>query len=490
MDNVKNYEYGEIKSIPQDIDAEQAVLSAIFFRNGEHPNSALIEVMGILTPDDFYLTKHKNIYQAMIDLSEQEIGITSITIADKLSQKKQLESADGTSYLESLVDIRVVSANAGAYADIVREKSIARQTISKLTDTIDKLYANSGAPTDVLADLGRDIDKLSEKQNSSDFILLRDILPEVQQEIEQNGKQGQEITGLATGFKDLDKLTNGFTEDQLVIIAARPAVGKTAFILNIATNVAKMHGLPVVVFSLEMGASSIVQRMIASEGQIDSRHLQTGNLTPEEWSSLTASVATLARTQIYLDDTPGIKINEIRAKLRKLERELLSNMSKEERKNNPNPIGMVVIDYLQLIESNNSENRQQEVSFISRSLKKMAKELRVPILALSQLSRGVEKREDKRPVLSDIRESGSIEQDADIVAFLYRDDYYRSNGDDEEGEETEDVEIGPIEVIIEKNRAGARGTARLQFNKPIFKFFNMAPTAILNNFNGNEFDKF
>ena len=246
--------------------------------------------------------------------------------------------------------------------------------------------------------------------------------------------------------------------------------------LNLAKNVAKNAHVPVVIFSLEMGAVSLVNRLVAAEGNIDSNNLTTGQMAENDWQALSLAMDSLAKMAIYMDDTPGIKITQMTAKLRTLEKELLNRMSAEQRQANPHPLGMVVIDYLQLIESNNHENRQQEVSAISRSLKKLAKELHTPILALSQLSRGVESRQDKRPVLSDIRESGSIEQDADIVAFLYRDDYYRDGGDDTEEIPGEAQETGPIEVIIEKNRSGARGTATLMFNKPTFKFSPMAPT--------------
>ena len=274
-------------------------------------------------------------------------------------------------------------------------------------------------------------------------------------------QQTSDVTGLPTGFRDLDKITTGLHPDQLIILAARPAVGKTAFALNIAQNVGTKTDRSVAIFSLEMGAESLVNRMLCAEGSIEASHLRTGQLSEEEWRNLIVAMGSLSNASIYIDDTPGIKISEIRARCRKLAQE----------KGN---LGLILIDYLQLIEGTGRENRQQEVSEISRQLKKLAKELKVPVIALSQLSRGVEQRQDKRPVLSDIRESGSIEQDADIVAFLYRDDYYQREGDEEDGGE-EPQNNNVIEVIIEKNRSGARGTVELLFIKEYNKFSSLSP---------------
>ncbi len=330
---------------------------------------------------------------------------------------------------------------------------------------------------DILDILNRNLDTLAENRGDEDFQKIKDVLREFQENLDNAVENDNDIVGLATGYPELDNLTHGFREDQMVVLGARPAVGKTAFVLNIAKNVAKAEQVPVVVFSLEMGAVDLVTRLVAAEGAIDSAHLTTGQMSQDDWQSLTLAMQSLANMQIYMDDTPGIKINQISAKLRKLEKDLLNDMTQEDRINNPHPIGMVIIDYLGLIESNNTESRQQAVSEISRAIKKLAKELHTPILALAQLSRGVEQRTDKRPVLSDLRESGSIEQDADIVAFLYRDDYYRNDGTDEDGsgDQRNDDEAVPIEIILEKNRAGARGTATLMFNKPTFKFSPMAP---------------
>ena len=290
---------------------------------------------------------------------------------------------------------------------------------------------------------------------------ISEVLNTAIENIDQLARNDEEITGLPTGYAALDKMTAGLQKEELIILAARPAVGKTAFALNIAQNVGTKTDRSVAIFSLEMGAESLVNRMLCAEGSIEASHLRTGQLSEEEWRNLIVAMGSLSNASIYIDDTPGIKISEIRARCRKLAQE----------KGN---LGLILIDYLQLIEGTGRENRQQEVSEISRQLKKLAKELKVPVIALSQLSRGVEQRQDKRPVLSDIRESGSIEQDADIVAFLYRDDYYQREGDEEDGGE-EPQNNNVIEVIIEKNRSGARGTVELLFIKEYNKFSSLSP---------------
>jgi replicative DNA helicase len=311
---------------------------------------------------------------------------------------------------------------------------------------------------------------VAETRNQSGFKPIRDVLNSSFEEINKLSEQGDVITGLSTGYAELDKMTTGLHDDELMILAARPAVGKTAFALNIAQNVGTKTDKTVAIFSLEMSAESLVNRMLCAEGSIDANHLRTGQLSEEEWQNLIVAMGSLAKASIYIDDTAGNKITEIRAKCRRLAKE----------KGN---LGLIVIDYLQLIEGTNHESRQQEVSDISRQLKKLAKELHVPVIALSQLSRGVEQRQDKRPVLSDIRESGSIEQDADIVSFLYRDDYYEREGDEDGGGDNDsdpreegDQDVGEVEVIIEKNRSGPRGAVKLLFVKSFNKFSSVAYT--------------
>ena len=340
-----------------------------------------------------------------------------------------------------------------------------RRLISTATNIITQANNGDDDVPSLLDSAERQIMDVSERRNRSGFREIKDVLNETLSDIDRLSQQSEDITGLPTGYREFDKMTAGLQPDNLIILAARPAVGKTAFALNIAQNVATSTDTSVAIFSLEMSAESLVNRMLCAEGSINANHLRTGQLDEGEWQNLIVAMGALSNTSIFIDDTPGIKMAEIRAKCRRLAKE----------KGN---LGLVVIDYLQLIEGSNKESRQQEVSEISRQLKKLSKELSVPILALSQLSRGVEQRQDKRPVLSDIRESGSIEQDADIVAFLYRDDYYErgESKSEEDGDDQDSLnqDVGEVELIIEKNRAGARGTVKLLFIKSYNKFSNIS----------------
>ena len=340
-----------------------------------------------------------------------------------------------------------------------------RRLISTATNIITQANNGDDDVPSLLDSAERQIMDVSERRNRSGFREIKDVLNETLSDIDRLSQQSEDITGLPTGYREFDKMTAGLQPDNLIILAARPAVGKTAFALNIAQNVATSTDTSIAIFSLEMSAESLVNRMLCAEGSINANHLRTGQLDEGEWQNLIVAMGALSNTSIFIDDTPGIKMAEIRAKCRRLAKE----------KGN---LGLVVIDYLQLIEGSNKESRQQEVSEISRQLKKLAKELSVPILALSQLSRGVEQRQDKRPVLSDIRESGSIEQDADIVAFLYRDDYYErgESKSEEDGDDQDSLnqDVGEVELIIEKNRAGARGTVKLLFIKSYNKFSNIS----------------
>ncbi|KGE57519.1 replicative DNA helicase [Streptococcus pyogenes] len=446
-------EVAELRVQPQDLLAEQSVLGSIFISPDK-----LIAVREFISPDDFYKYAHKIIFRAMITLSDRNDAIDATTIRTILDDQDDLQSIGGLSYIVELVNSVPTSANAEYYAKIVAEKAMLRDIITKLTDSVNLAYDEILKPEEVIAGVERALIELNEHSNRSGFRKISDVLKVNYEALEARSKQTSNVTGLPTGFRDLDKITTGLHPDQLVILAARPAVGKTAFVLNIAQNVGTKQKKTVAIFSLEMGAESLVDRMLAAEGMVDSHSLRTGQLTDQDWNNVTIAQGALAEAPIYIDDTPGIKITEIRARSRKLSQEVDGGL------------GLIVIDYLQLITGTKPENRQQEVSDISRQLKILAKELKVPVIALSQLSRGVEQRQDKRPVLSDIRESGSIEQDADIVAFLYRDDYYRKEGDDAE----EAVEDNTIEVILEKNRAGARGTVKLMFQKEYNKFSSIA----------------
>ncbi|APB30378.1 replicative DNA helicase [Vagococcus teuberi] len=441
---------------PQSIEAEQAVLGSVFLNA-----DALIEAMEYIDSADFYRRSHQLLFQTMLDLNNRNEAIDVITMKTELEQKQLIEDVGGISYLSELTTSVPTAANVGYYAKIVEQKSLLRRLIQTATDIVAKGFEQDEDVEFILDEAERQILEVSEKRNRSGFLAISDVLSESIAQIEQLSQQGDDITGLPTGYHALDKMTAGLQSEELIILAARPAVGKTAFALNIAQNVGTKTNESVAIFSLEMSAESLVNRMLCSEGSIEASHLKTGQLTDEEWNSLIVAMGSLSRANIFIDDTPGIKISEIRAKCRKLAQE-------------QGELGLILIDYLQLIEGTGRENRQQEVSEISRQLKKLAKELKVPVIALSQLSRGVEQRQDKRPVLSDIRESGSIEQDADIVAFLYRDDYYQrdgEDGDDEPVQESNNI----IEVIIEKNRSGARGTVELMFIKEYNKFTSISP---------------
>ncbi|HFZ9992802.1 TPA: replicative DNA helicase [Streptococcus agalactiae] len=445
-------EVSELRVQPQDLLAEQAVLGSIFISPEK-----LIMVREFISPDDFYKYSHKVIFRAMITLADRNDAIDAATVRNILDDQGDLQNIGGLGYIVELVNSVPTSANAEFYAKIVSEKAMLRDIISKLTDTVNMAYEGNDSD-EIIATAEKALVDINEHSNRSGFRKISDVLKVNYENLELRSQKTSDVTGLPTGFRDLDRITTGLHPDQLIILAARPAVGKTAFVLNIAQNVGTKQNRPVAIFSLEMGAESLVDRMLAAEGMVDSHSLRTGQLTDQDWNNVTIAQGALADAPIYIDDTPGIKITEIRARSRKLSQEV------------DDGLGLIVIDYLQLISGTRPENRQQEVSEISRQLKILAKELKVPVIALSQLSRGVEQRQDKRPVLSDIRESGSIEQDADIVAFLYRDDYYRREG--EEAEEI--VEDNTVEVILEKNRAGARGTVKLMFQKEYNKFSSIA----------------
>lgn len=440
----------ELRTQPQDILAEQSVLGAIFL-----DESKLVFVREYIEPADFFKYANRLIFQAMIDLNDRGDVIDATTMRAILEAQGDLENIGGFSYLVEVVNAVPTSSNAEYYAQIVADMAMRRRFISRLTETINQAYEGAMGTDELIAGAEKTLIDLNENHKRNGFRAIKDILNINFENLEIRSQQTSDVTGVPTGFIELDKMTTGLHEDQLIILGARPGVGKTAFALNIAQNISTTTGLTVAIFSLEMGAESMVDRMLSAEGLIHNHSIQTGNLTDEEWRKVTIAQANLASAPIYIDDTAGIRITEIRSRARKLAKET-------------NNLGLILIDYLQLITGTGRENRQQEVSEISRQLKILAKELKVPVLALSQLSRGLEQRQDKRPVLSDIRESGSIEQDADIVAFLYRDDYYRS-------EDEEDVEPNnKIEVIIEKNRSGPRGTVELLFQKEYFKFSSIS----------------
>ena len=445
---------------PHSDEAERAVLGGIFLNADTLPDA-----QEYVTADDFYKKSHRLLFQAMTDLQDNGTAIDTVTVTDYLDNHNQLDDIGGAGYITDLVASTPIASNVVYYAKIVQQKSTLRKLISTAQSIASRSYTEQDDVEGLVEDAECQIMDVSENRNQAGFKQIKDVLNQAMAQIDQLYQNDQTITGLPTGFRDLDKITTGLHEDEMIILAARPDVGKTAFALNIAQNVGTKTDKSVAIFSLEMGAEQLVNRMLCSEGSIDANHLRTGQLNEEEWQNLIIAMGSLSKAKIYMDDTPGIRMAEIRAKCRRLARE-------------QGDLGLIIIDYLQLIEGSGQENRQQEVSAVSRQLKKLAKELHVPVIALSQLSRGVEQRQDKRPVLSDIRESGSIEQDADIVAFLYRDDYYRdAEGDDDDDQDSGDEgddNVGEVEVIIEKNRSGPRGTVKLLFVKSYNKFTNIA----------------
>lgn len=432
---------------PQHIEAEQAVLGAMLISG-----DAVAEAAEWLEPDDFYRTAHKVIFDAMRDLYEAGQPVDVVTLSAALQTKENaLESVGGIAYIASLAAAMPTALHIEHYSNIVREKALLRRIIATATEIAKEGYAGEMTAGDLLADAERKVLELSRNRRTRDFTHISDVLENTFERIEQLYASDGQLTGVPSGYSELDKMTSGFQKSDLIIVAARPSVGKTAFALNVAQNIAVRAGLPAAIFSLEMSKDQLVQRMLCAEAYIDGHRMRTGSLEDEDWPKLSMGVSTLGNAPIYIDDTPGITVPEMRSKLRRLKSQV--------------GLGFVVIDYLQLIHGRKSsgENRQQEISEISRTLKQMARELEVPVMALAQLSRGVEQRQDKRPMLSDIRESGSIEQDADIVAFLYRDDYYDP--------ETEKKNI--VEILIAKQRNGPTGKVELVFLKNYNKFVNL-----------------
>lgn len=431
---------------PHNSEAEQSVIGAVFLEP-----QALITASEIVIADDFYHIAHQKIFQTMLNLSDQGKAIDLVTVTEELSAKKELEDIGGLSYITELANAVPTAANIAHYAKIVEEKAILRRLIRVASKIADDGYTREDEVEVLLAEAEKKMLEVSNRKNAGDFKHVKDVLVQTFDNIEQLQSRDGDVTGIPTGFRDLDKMTAGFQRNDLIIVAARPSVGKTAFALNVAQSVAVKARENVAIFSLEMGADQLVMRMLCAEGNIDAQRLRTGALETEDWSKLTMAMGSLSNSGIYIDDSPGVRMTDIRAKCRRLAKE--------------SGLGMILIDYLQLILGSGKpgENRQQEVSEISRSLKGLARELKVPVIALSQLSRGVEQRQDKRPMMSDLRESGSIEQDADIVAFLYRDDYY--------DKESESKDI--IEIIIAKQRNGPTGTVSLAFRKEYNKFLNL-----------------
>lgn len=431
---------------PHDLVAEQSVLGAVFIA----PDT-IISLADELVPDDFYKPANKIVFKTMLSLFKKGEPIDATTMVSALTNQGEIKEIGGLNYVVELVNSTPTSKNVEHYAKSVKEKSTLRRVIADLSDSLSSAYQGDVSISDIISKTEKSMLDISNQNTGTGFRNVADILDTHMQMVETRSQTDGFVTGLSTGFVGLDKITTGLHEGNLIILAARPAMGKTALALNIAKYVATMERKPSIIFSLEMSAEELIERMVASEGMVPGYHLKTGNLSTDEWKRLVQAQSNLYDTPIFVDDTAGIRISEIRSNARKLAQEM-------------GGLGVIIIDYLQLITGAKGENRQQIVSEISRELKILAKDLRVPVIALSQLSRSVEQRQDKRPMLSDLRESGSIEQDADIVAFLYRDAYYQKEQAD--SQEANNV----TELILEKNRHGSLGTVKLYFHMEYTKF--------------------
>jgi replicative DNA helicase len=432
---------------PQSTDAEEAVLGAMMLSP-----AAIAVVSEIIDGTDFYRESHARIYRAGLSLYGRGEPVDAITLVDELEGRGELEDVGGRARVHELAALVPASANAGHYARIIREAATLRGLI-QAGGEISRLGWDGTGETIELVDRAEQIVfDLSQQRVSGDFAHIEQLLKESFERITALYESGADVTGVPSGYRDLDRLTSGFQPGNLVVVAARPSMGKSAFGLGVASNLAVRHGVPVAVFTLEMSKAEVTQRLMCSEAKVESQRLRTGRLAPEDWPRLTTACDKLAKAPIFVDDTGSVTMMEIRSKARRL-------------KSKQPQLGLVVVDYLQLMTSGTTaENRVQEVSQISRNLKLLARDLELPILAMSQLSRAVEQRHDKRPILSDLRESGSIEQDADLVAFLYRDDYY-----DEDSQQP-----GIAEVILAKHRNGPTDTVKLSFLKRYAKFADLA----------------
>ncbi len=440
-----------LRNKPNDIEAEKSVLGACFLSK-----TALEKAAEDLQPDSFYLDKHSKLFEVLTYLLESKIPVDLTTVTTEVKKKDILTEIGGVEYITELITFVPTAANAEYYIKIILDAAIRRGLIDKATEIVESGYNRDEDLSALIEEAEKKLGDISKNRKTSEFRTIKDVLYKTQKDLEKLSETKGEITGLATGWTDIDKVTSGLHANELIIVAARPAMGKTAFALNMAVHMATNNDKAVALFNLEMGAEQLATRMISSKGQIEGYKLRTGNLQNDDWKRVNEAIAQLADANLYIDDTPGITIGEIRAKCRRLANSKIG-------------LSAVVIDYLQLITSGKQYggNRQQEVSDISRILKTMAMEFKVPVIALAQLSRSVESREDKRPIMSDLRESGSIEQDADIVSFLYRDDYYNK-----EKINPNDKNTSITEYIIGKHRNGPTTTIELVFKKDTSTFGN------------------
>lgn len=422
---------------PQNLEAEQCVLGSVLLQQG-----ALVKVLELLTPEDFYKDGHRIIFSAMVELFEKNEPQDLITVTNILKDWNKIDSIGGPAYLAALTDIVPVTANIAYYAKIIRQKAILRRLIQTSSQIATRCYDEQDDIDNLVDEAEQTIFEISRSKSGQSYHPLSKIIPNTFKSLEKRFERKELITGVPTGFTEFDKLTAGLQPSDLIILAGRPSMGKTALALNVAKNAAMEHRVPVAIFSLEMSEDQLAMRLLCSESRVNSQDLRTGFIKDRDWPKLTKAAGDLSEAPIFIDDTPGITVLEMRAKGRRLKTE--------------HNIGLLVVDYLQLMQGRSSaERREQEISEISRSLKAMAKELDVPVIALSQLNRSLESRPDKRPKLSDLRESGAIEQDADVICFIYRDEVYNTA--------EENPKRGIAEVIIGKQRNGPTGKIELTF---------------------------
>ena len=437
------------KTIPYSLEAEESLLGNILI----YPEAIRETIDAGIVPEDFYLDKHRTIFNIISSMYEDKQKIDIVSLSTKLKDFNQFDKIGGIDYLMQLSNSTISASNTKEYISIIRNKSLARQVIKVGEEIANDAYDASIGVDEMLDMVEKKVTDVTRSKTSNDFKSGEEVFEEVKKHIEVIQEAGTDITGVRTLYSDLDRMTAGFQKGDLIIVAARPSMGKTALALNVALNSASVTPGSIAIFSIEMPAEQVATRMLAARSKVDIQKLRTGNLNDEEWSRVNEAVQQLKKQNFYIDDTPGIKVSEMYAKARKLAQD--------------EGLYMIVVDYIQLIQATGkSESRQQEVSEISRKLKAMARELNVPVIAVSQLSRSVESRQDKRPMLSDLRESGALEQDADLVLFLYRDAYY--NRDEHLNEEREDVEL-----LIAKHRNGPTGNIKLAFEKDINAFYGI-----------------
>ena len=437
------------RKLPQNLEAEMSILGSCFLSS-----YALDKVCEEVTSEMFFSDANKKIFDAIYSLHQEKKPLDTTVLINEIEKHDSINSIGGVEYLSEVVDSVITAANIDYYIDIVREKALRRKLVEVSTQITTSAFDEETETNDIIDNAEKNIFSVTQARKAGEFKSIGEVMKNTQARLEDLAKNDKEITGIATGFYDFDKLTSGLHENELIIIAARPAMGKTAFAVNLAVNAAINSKKNVALFNLEMSAEQLAMRMISAQGGIDQNKLKTGRLEHNDWKKVNEAMSELTDTNLFIEDASGISVSEIRAKCRRLATQ------------GPG-LGLVVIDYLQLIEggSKYAGNRQQEVSEISRSLKTMAMELSVPVVALAQLSRSVELRENKRPIMSDLRESGSIEQDADIVAFLYRDDYYNKSA-------AEQTNISVTELIVGKHRNGNTGTIELLFERNMSNFRN------------------